>query len=159
MLILEGNRFVNIESISVDEAYLDKDRNLLPDYPGIYFVFVGTVKQKGENTLEVDNPELIYLGQAKDVNSRHNKDNGEPKHEHYADFLKYKGEDKEIIYAVTPIRDFRNRRLIESALIFMFQPPINIADKYSFHHRKTRITIDSSIDFPFIGKFEIEQAL
>lgn len=158
MRILEGNRFVNIESISVDEAYLDKDRNDLPDYPGIYFVFVGKVEQISTDTFQVDNPELIYIGQAKDINARHNKDNGDPKHEHYPDFLKYKGEDKEIIYAVTPIKDFGNRRLIESALIFEFQPHINIADKYSFHHRKTRISISSKIDFPYTGRFEIEQA-
>lgn len=158
MIILEGNRFVNIESISVDEAYFDKDRNLLPDYAGVYFVFVGKVEQISTDTFRVDNPDLIYIGQAKDINARHNKDNGDPKHEHYSDFLKYKGEDNDIIYAVTPIKDFWNRRLIESALIFEFQPPINIADKYSFHHRKTRISISSKIDFPYIGRFEIEQA-
>ena len=158
MLIFEGIRLVNIESISVDDAYLDKDRNLLPDYAGIYFVFVGKVEQGDADYFKVEKPELIYIGQAKDINARHNNEKGESIHEHYSDFLKYKGDDKDIIYAVTPIKELSDRRLIESALIYKFNPPINIENKYSFNHRKTKLTITSKIEFPYIGKYEIEQA-
>ena len=47
-----------------------------------------------------------------------------------------------------------NKNISKSLLDFSDQ----LKPKYSFHHRKTRISISSKIEFPYTGRFEIEQA-
>lgn len=149
---------MNVKTICIDNAYLDKDRDSLPEDAGIYFVFVGTVKHYSDGTFRMENPRLIYIGKAKDINARHNDENGRPKHEHYSDFINEKGADEEIAYAVSLIPVFFDRRLVESALIYHFQPCININCKFTFNHRPTRVTIESRIEFPFIGTYSIAEA-
>ena len=85
MIIFEANKMVNVKSICIDNAYLDKDRDRLPEQAGIYFVFVGKVEHRVDNTFRMEKPRLIYIGKAKDINDRHNNENGNPKHEHYPD--------------------------------------------------------------------------
>lgn len=156
MIINEAGRFVNVKSICIENAFLDKDRMFLPDYAGIYFVFVGKVESLETGQFRMKKPRLLYVGMAKDINDRHNNQNGNPKHEHYDDFVANKDADEQIAYAFCPIKEFADRYLIESALIYQFQPPINIQQRYTYHHRKTRLTIESKIEFPYIGTFEIE---
>lgn len=158
MFILEAEKIVNRKTICIDNAYLDKDRIYLPDYAGIYFVFTGKVENQPEGGFRMKSPTLLYIGMAKDINDRHNNEDGTPKHEHYPDFVKMKGAGEQIAYAFCPISEFADRYLIESALIYQFQPPINIQKKYTFHHRKTRLAIESKIEFPYVGQYEIEQA-
>ena len=157
MIIFEAERIVNVKTICIDNAYLDKDRDCLPEEPGLYFVFVGKVEHRPDNSFRMESPRLIYIGKAKDINDRHNTENGSHKHEHYPDFLGEKGDDEEIAYAVAVIPEFFDRRLIESALIYQFKPCINIKDKFSFNHRPTRISIESKIEFPYVGTFDVAE--
>ena len=69
-----------------------------------------------------------------------------------------KGDDEQIAYACCPIGVFSDRFLVESALIYRFQPPINIKQRYSYHHKRTRLVIESKIEFPFVGTWDINQA-
>lgn len=158
MFILEAGKIVNNKTICIDNAYLDKDRIYLPDYAGIYFVFAGMVENSPEYGFRMRSPKLLYIGMAKDINDRHNKEDGTPKHEHYEDFVSMKGLGEQIAYAFCPISTFADRYLIESALIYKFQPPINIKQRYFYHHKKTRLTIESNIEFPFVGTYDIYQA-
>ena len=86
MIIFEANKFVNHKTIRVENAYLDDARTALPEYAGLYFVFVGKVEHFKDETFRMKEPRLVYIGQARNINSRHNEDNGCPAHEHYEDF-------------------------------------------------------------------------
>lgn len=144
--------------LHVENALLDSLRNELPDYAGIYFVFVGKASHD-ENGFRMSEPRLIYIGEAKDINDRHNNEDGTPKHEHYKDFASYLREGESIAYAFAPVNNGPfTRKLIESALIYHFQPPINIKSKYSFSHRRTIINITSNKEFPFNGEIIVEEA-
>ena len=158
MLIPEAGNLENNKAIYIDNAILDKDRFYLPDYAGIYFVFAGKVETIPEGGFRMRSPKLLYIGMAKDINDRHNNEDGTPKHEHYDDFVSMKGVGEQIAYAFCSIHTFVDRYLIESALIYKFQPPINIRQRYSYHHKKTNLTIESKIEFPFMGTHIIEQA-
>jgi len=158
MIIFEANRIINQKELHVENAFLDKDRMFLPEYAGIYFVFVGSVEHFHDETFKMKAPRLIYIGQAKNINSRHNADNGSPAHEHYEDFDNERGNGEEIAYAFAPVGNLFDRLLIESSLIYQFKPCINIKDKYKFTHRPTRIKIESDIEFPYAGTHDVEQA-
>lgn len=148
----------NHKELHIENAVLDDLRYELPDYAGIYFVFVGKVTRDA-NGFRMSQPRLIYIGEAKDINDRHNYEDGSPKHEHYDDFNSYLGEEECIAYAYAPLKNGPiTRKLIESALIYYFKPPINIKSKYSFRHRKTTINITSDIEFPFDGEITVDKA-
>lgn len=158
MIIIEANKFVNHKTIRVENAYLDNARTALPEYAGLYFVFVGKVEHYKDETFRMKEPRLVYIGQARNINSRHNKENGAPNHEHYQDFLDERMDGDEVAYAFAHVSNLFDRLLIESALIYQLQPCINIKNKYHFTHHATRISIESDIEFPFIGATDIEQA-
>lgn len=147
----------NKKELNIDNAVLDDNRYLLPDYAGIYFVFVGKVN-RNENGFRMTHPRLVYIGEAKDINDRHNDEYGDPKHEHYQDFLNACKEGENIAYAYAQVKAGPyTRMMIESALIFHFKPCINTKSKYTYRHRNTVIDITSSIEFPFTGQIEVEQ--
>lgn len=147
----------NKKDLHIDNAVLDDYRFMLPDYAGIYFVFVGKAEKNG-NFFRIPQPRLVYIGEAKDINGRHNNENGEPNHEHYQDFLNECKAGEDVVYAFAKIDSGPySRKLIESALIYHFQPCINIKSKYTYRHKDTIINISSSIEFPFIGKIEVKQ--
>lgn len=147
----------NQKELHIENAVLGDLRYELPDYAGIYFVFVGSVTQD-ENGFRMCNPRLVYIGEAKDIYERHNSEDGNPKHEHYNDFCKCLETGESIAYAFAPVKQgIFTRKLLESALIYYFQPPINIKSKYSFSHRKTVINITSDIEFPFDGEITVKE--
>lgn len=129
----------------------------LPSEKGIYFVFVGKVID--DPIFKMPELRLLYIGEAKDICDRHNYDDGTPKHEHYLDFYKACKEGEQIAYAYALLPGIEyTRKLIESALIYQFQPPINVSSTYTFNHRKTILQIDSepNMEFPLNGIFTVE---
>lgn len=162
-MYINNIKIPNEKHIHIVDAFLDRDRNYLPSEKGIYFVYVGKViddpYQLGR--FKMLEPTLIYTGEAKDSCDCHNNDDGSPKHKHYPDFLTYKKAGFEIAYAFAILPGIEyTRKLIESALIYEFQPPINIKNKYSFNHRDTiiRIDLEAYMEFPLNGRYLVKKA-
>ena len=149
----------NTKTLHIDNAVLDSNRWNLPDYAGIYFVFAGKLECEGDRQFTLNEARLLYIGEAKDIYSRHNDANGEPCHEHYKDFINALQTGEYLAYAFGRVTDGPySRKMIESALIYQFQPIINDKSTKGYHHRDTEITITSEHDFPFRGKFIIKAA-
>lgn len=113
----------------------DKNKSGLPHVPGIYCVYKGTL-QPGDTVL-LD--KIVYIGEAEDINSRHN----DSQHEHYNDFVKVCGGVDHIWYSYAKVLGGETeRKHVENALIYELQPKINNKGKQSFDYKKT--TINSS---------------
>ena len=69
MILFEAGKIVNDKKIYIDNAYLDKDRAYLPDYAGVYFVFVGKVDNLPDGGFRMKSPKLLYIGKAKETTS------------------------------------------------------------------------------------------
>ena len=147
----------NAKEILVENAVLDESRQNLPDYGGIYFVFSGKV-DRFDGGFHMKAPKLIYIGKAKDINERHNDENGNPKHEHYNDFQALRGDGEEICYAFAKVTAPYTRGLRESALVYQFQPPINIQLKQKFIHNDMHLIIKANHEFPYVGEWDINKS-
>ena len=77
-------------------------KNTLPDYSGLYFVYRG-VRHKGkDNTYTCSLKELLYIGQAENINERIN---GE--HDHYEDWCSYLDEGEMLYYSTCPVPQYQ----------------------------------------------------
>lgn len=158
MLGLEAYiKVTNTKEILIENAVLDLNRVNLPDYGGIYFVFTGIVEER-ENGFIIKHPTLVYIGKAKDINERHNDEKGNPIHEHYKDFMASLKSGEQICYAFARIDAPYTRGLIESALVYQFQPIINIQLKQTYTHRAIHLVIKANHEFPYVGEWDINQA-
>lgn len=124
------------------KGYLqDKNKTSLPHVPGIYCVYKGTLLP--DDTVELD--KIVYLGEAEDINDRHNK----REHEHYKDFVRVCGGADYVWYNAAEVLGGENeRKRVENALIYKLQPEINDQGKDSFNYPQT--TIKSKGDHCFI---------
>lgn len=112
-----------------------QDKSGLPSDPGVYVVSKGTLNQNGFVSIS----EIVYVGEAEDINSRHN----DSQHEHYNDFVKVCGGADHVWYSYTKVLGGETeRKRVENALIYELQPKINSKGKQSFDYKKT--TINSS---------------
>ena len=149
---------LNKKALYVENAVLDACRYELPAFPGIYFVFAGA-PEKHEGGFVIHHPRLIYIGESKNIYERHNDDDGNPVHEHYTDFVSQLKEGEELCYAYARTTDGTfTRKMVESALIYHFQPIINDKSTKGYNHRDTEISISSKYEFPYIGTFHIKHA-
>lgn len=100
-----------------------KNRTVLPEYGGIYFVYAATLSEKRE----VCNERLLYIGETDNVNKRHNGTEEKPaKHEHYDDFLKELQKGEVLQYVTAEVKGTEKyRKEIQNALIFRNNPPVN----------------------------------
>lgn len=147
-------------SIEICGECLDRERFLLPEFGGIYFVYVGPLSQ-GEGWFRVQPARLLYIGEAKNIYERHNDENGNPIHEHYSDFEAYLQPEESIVYAYAPVGNVYLRNIIESALIFHFQPPVNKKKRQTYTHRDMHLSIrvsNNEILFPLIGDYDIKRS-
>lgn len=108
-------------------------KNTLPDYSGLYFVYRG-VRHKGkDNTYTCSLKELLYIGQAENINKRIN---GE--HEHFEDWCSYLDEGEMLYYSTCPVPQYQLDE-VEAACIYHAQPPVNTQNKDSYNYNPVKI--------------------
>lgn len=115
-----------VHKVHIEGFWPAKARTSLPDIPGIYFVFRCVF---GPSAKAVEVKELLYIGKAEDQSIRERVSNHE-KNNLFAAACKT-GED--IGYAYAEV-DPQNLDLIENALVFAEQPPLNNELKDRFNH-------------------------
>lgn len=151
------NPFSN--TVEICGEVLDEERPFLPEFGGIYFVYAGPLS-RGEGWFRIQPARLLYIGEAKSLYERHNDEYGNPIHEHYKDFVASLKQGETLVYAFARVPNVYLRKTIESALIYNFQPPINIKQKQTYTHRDMHLSINVSskdILFPLIGEYDIQQ--
>lgn len=93
-----------------------------PKQAGVYAIYRC---RKGTPNYYID--ELLYVGQAKDLNQR------VPDHKEEARF-KNSLNSGDLLYYTWALVDGRNLDIVENALIFMQTPPLNDKQKDSYNH-------------------------
>lgn len=109
------------------------DMNDLPTYGGVYCVYSGSYDPK---TDKVFVEELVYIGEAENIQKRHTDG-----HEHQKDFDKaVKGiPNGKVLYSTAKIENENDRKRVENALIYHEQSDINSDGTDSFPYPSTRI--------------------
>jgi len=103
-------------------------QEVVPKSAGIYLVYIGTYNK---DTDRVTLRNLIYIGEAENVNERLNKP-----HEKQKDWEKYLSEGEILIFSVAEITS-PDRERAECALIFHHKPDENDECKDSFPYPET----------------------
>jgi excinuclease UvrABC nuclease subunit len=110
----------------------DQDTGSLPHYSGVYLVYrCRYIKETNRLSLI----EIIYIGQAKDLNERLNK------HDRHDDFMQSCHDGEELCYAYASV-DERDLNVVESSLIFAQKPPLNTEHIDSFGYDDSSFSID-----------------
>lgn len=122
-------------NITFEGYFISKED--LPKYGGIYAVFVGKYNRL---TDRVSIRELIYIGEAGNINDRHQN------HEKQSDFDSELQKDEILIYAICNHAEDRVR--IQDAIIYKIQPKLNTAATVSFNHPQTILNITGTIYIP-----------
>ncbi|MBO7511015.1 MAG: hypothetical protein J6T35_07505, partial [Bacteroidales bacterium] len=94
---------------------LDDDAGSLPSSSGIYMIYRC---EYNKLTRKVSLIELIYIGQAYDLNDEINY------HKRHYEFLKQASSGEQICYAYARV-DKANLDIIENALVYMQKPRLN----------------------------------
>lgn len=119
-------------NLTFDGSILDKDRNNLPTYSGIYLVYVGSISSDQKH---VHCRDIIYIGKAEDIRRRH------VAHERKTDFLAELQEGEVLFYSYAKVEKEDLDR-VENALIYSQQPKLNNEGKDSFPFPATEIVSD-----------------
>lgn len=110
----------------------DSNKATLPHNSGIYMVY-RCVHHK--DTDKVTLKEIIYIGQAQDLNERLNN------HEKYQEFCNQCENGEELCYAYADV-SLDDLDIIENALIFAQKPPLNSDFVNSFNYEKTGFLVE-----------------
>lgn len=108
-----------------------REENILgiPSNSGVYCVYECRYNPQ-KDTVSI--LELIYIGEAGDVNDRIKN------HKKWKDWEEYVGEGNELCFSFTYVESAHRDR-VEAALIFEHKPPVNEEYKYSFPFDTTSI--------------------
>lgn len=104
----------------------------LPDYSGVYIVYRCVYNIKDET---VSLKELLYIGQASNINQRINN------HDKKDIFESHLQQGEEIAYSYAQV-NIDKLDVVENALIFAEQPPLNDKGKDSFNHPASSFSIE-----------------
>jgi len=114
---------------NIDGYWRDINKSGLPAHSGIYFVYRCTYNPL-EKTVSLH--QLIYIGEAENVNSRISC------HERYDDWIKQLKFGETLCFSTTMVPS-PDRCRVEAAYIFKHKPPLNTSCIYSFNYDTTRI--------------------
>lgn len=132
-LILVIMKFRPTHDLEFDGFTREETKNTLPDYSGLYFVYRGTRKKGADGKYSCSLQDLLYIGQAENINERVNGT-----HEHYEDWCSYLKKDEMLYYSVCPVEsDLLDK--VEAACIYQAQPPVNTQCKESYNYDPVRI--------------------
>ncbi|MFC5705424.1 GIY-YIG nuclease family protein [Aeromonas eucrenophila] len=131
------------------DSYLrDSDKSSIPTESGIYCVYSYLLNtETGKDTIK----ELIYIGQAEDVNSRL------ANHEKLEKWKAQLNKGEKLCYSFGAVSKSDLDRC-ESALIFHHQPPVNIEYKKEFNFPETSIVLTGKTA-RLTSKFTVEPTI
>ena len=127
---------MNTITLNIDGYWIDKE--YLPKYHGIYFVYrASNVMKDARGNVSATLEELLYIGKADDqtIYERHQA------HEKQAEFDNALLEGEVLWYATSEVNDEIDR--VENGLIFKRQPRLNIQLKATFKHSDTHFILKS----------------
>lgn len=123
---------MNKYNITFDGYWRDINKNSLPSFGGIYFVY-SCIYNKEPRTVTLK--ELLYIGKAINIHDRI------ANHERLDDFKKALKEDQELCYSCSSISP-NDMDIVENALIFMQKPTLNDQLKDGFYHPDSEFSIE-----------------
>lgn len=124
--------------LDFEEYWINKD--VLPDYKGIYFVYRATPHEHADGKTIVSLNELIYIGKAETetIKERHSK------HEKQDDFEKQLKAGEELRYSTAKVAKEDIDR-VENGLIFKRKPRLNNDLTASFKHEDTNFVLKGDV--------------
>ncbi len=121
-------------TINVQGYYLDESRKNFPLSSGIYFVYRGIHDKERKRAIL---NELIYIGETDNLFQRHNE------HDRRQDFLNTLGEGEVLFYCYAKTNcTEKERKQIESALIYTILPSLNKKSTTSFDYPTTEVKVE-----------------
>lgn len=132
-------------NININGYWIDVDRYCMPSCAGIYFVYACTFNP-GPNTVNLRS--LLYIGQASDINARL------ANHEKRVEWGKYLQPTETVCYSYAPV-DGRSLDVVEAALVYKLQPPVNDQLKHAYLHAPAQLVITGQWPFPQLACFSV----
>lgn len=124
----------------------DCNKATFPTYSGIYMVYRCTYHS---DTEKVSLKEIIYIGQAKNLNERLNN------HEKYSDFQNQCKTEEELCYAYAKV-DEKDLDVVENAIVFAQKPPLNTDLKDSYNHDSAGFLVEGNCSLLKYTDFKIQ---
>ncbi len=93
--------------------------------------------------------EIIYIGQAKNLNERLNN------HEKYSDFQNQCKTEEELCYAYAKV-DEKDLDVVENAIVFAQKPPLNTDLKDSYNHDSAGFLVEGNCSLLKYTDFKIQ---
>lgn len=124
----------------------DDKKQTLPHYSGIYMVYRCVYHKESDR---VTLKEIIYIGQAEDLNERINN------HEKSKKFQEKCKDGEELCYAYANV-SLDDLDIVENALIFAQKPPLNSELVDSFNHESAGFWIEGKCALLKYTDFTIE---
>ena len=121
-------------NLKFDGSIHDKNKSQLPTYSGVYLVYRGTYNSQ-TNTFTCK--EIIYIGQADDINDRHKN------HEKHDVFLGECKQGEVVFYSYAEV-DKSDLDRVENALVYKMRPTLNDKLTQSFPYDETTIVSSGS---------------
>lgn len=132
-------KFIEKQALVFEGFFSEEIKHKLPSYSGLYFVYRGITITHIKPTCNLR--ELLYIGQAKDVNTRVS---GE--HEHYEEWDNLLKSNEMLYYSTCEVNEDDLDR-IEAACIYAAQPRTNIQCKDSYNHSPISIVCSGRVKF------------
>lgn len=126
---------------------LDENKDTLPTYGGVYLVYCCTYNKEKDT---VSLKRLIYIGQAVNLHDRICN------HDRYEDFKKQLNEGEKLCYSYASVSP-GDKDIVENALIYMQQPPMNVSLKDSFNYADSQFSIEGACDLLQMKDFTIKR--
>lgn len=127
--IIKANNIVHDYELKFDGYWLDRQREYLPTFSGIYCVYASTYNSE-RDTVALNR--LLYIGKAENVRQRHQN------HEKRDEWLHELNPGEMLSYCATAV-SVRSLKVCEAALIFQHKPKCNDIGKDGYHHQKTHV--------------------
>ena len=113
------------------DIWTEDDKYYIETYSGVYCVYTGTYnKRTGKKTLN----ELIYVGQAENINERI------ANHDRLDDWLSYLTDGETLFYTCAHVTG-EDKDRAEAALIYKLKPWFNDKLKHKFDYPDTKLSI------------------
>lgn len=134
-------KIVRKHNLDFKGFYGEHAKASLPSHSGLYFVYRGIRNKQPDGKFTCSINQLLYIGQAEDVNDRVN---GE--HEHYDEWCNYLKKGEMLYYSTCQV-DVHLLDELEAACIYQAQPPVNIHCKKSYNYNPVKIKCSGRVKF------------
>lgn len=123
-------------NLQMDGFWRDCNKRWVPIVAGLYCVYSCTNNPDSGTVLL---HRLLYIGQSEDTNRRL------AEHERMSDWRSVLEEGQELCYSVAQLDTKQDRDIAEAALVYVANPPFNVALKDSFSESPVTIIVSGAI--------------